>query len=270
LAFTGNNLTVNQAVTAPGGMTVANAGVFTTAAAGDITAAGGFNQTGAGLSNLAGDITTTNTNIGFAGPITLAGPVAMSTGAGAGNITFTGTVDGFNDLTLNAGTGDINIEGEIGGIAPLRIFVGIAENINFFDNNITAESVGMQATENILGTGVITTPILIMTAGGFIGTFEEAVGVNTGSLTIAVLGEGEKRTSANFAGNITEAPRTVNIINNPPGLVFFNGTIVGGAGFSEAAAGSINSVLSSILDATTFISEDLFETPQIWGEEEER
>ena len=102
-----------------GTMTITNTGVLTIAAAADMTLDGAFLQDGSGAVSLAGDITTTNDGIQFDSMLTLTGNVALSTGAGAGAVTFNDTVDaqtaGTETLTVTAGTGDVTFAAAVGG-----------------------------------------------------------------------------------------------------------------------------------------------------------
>ncbi|WP_293777560.1 filamentous hemagglutinin N-terminal domain-containing protein [uncultured Oxalicibacterium sp.] len=123
-AFTGNELAINGTLTA-NSATITNAGLFSTGSGSNITAAGGFVQNGAGTAQLAGNITTTGTNIGFANAVTVSGSVALSTGAaGNGNITFGGSLNNASSAhsgstTLTAGDGVISFGGNVGETAEL-------------------------------------------------------------------------------------------------------------------------------------------------------
>jgi len=75
-----------------------------------------FNTT---LGMTLGNITTPGTDLTFNAPITLATPATVSTGAGPGNITFNGTINGNNSFTVTAGTGDIQLNGPIGNTDPI-------------------------------------------------------------------------------------------------------------------------------------------------------
>jgi len=101
---------------------VVNAGTFTTSADGDLIAVGGLSQTGAGSSRIAGDITTTASNISFATPVVVTGSVAM--GSANGNINFVGLLDGDGSatpasLTLGSGTGNVTFSTKVGSLAML-------------------------------------------------------------------------------------------------------------------------------------------------------
>jgi hypothetical protein len=126
-------------------------GTFTTTSAADFNLDGAFLQDGAGPSRIAGDIRTTNDSITFQRAVTLTGDLLMSTGAGAGNVTFGstlyGTTSGTEDLTLNAGTGNIFFNGQVGYNPNTGIGVRIGRLViqNAFDvtaaNIITAASI---------------------------------------------------------------------------------------------------------------------------------
>ncbi|RXI29415.1 hypothetical protein CP986_12410, partial [Arcobacter aquimarinus] len=92
VGITGDEITINKAFSS-GATTITNAGLFTTSSEGDITASGGFTQNGVGTNSLAGDITTVNNNISFAKAVVLTDDVVMSTGTGAGNISFAQTIN---------------------------------------------------------------------------------------------------------------------------------------------------------------------------------
>lgn len=185
------NLLVNADVVAPGGsnisvrsgdarfnrslttsadgtVTINNSGAFTIDGGSAWTVDGAFSQTGAGPSSLNGSITTTGDTILFTGPVTLAGPVALSTGAGAGDINLLGAVRSDDDatprdLTLTAGTGGITASGSIGDGARLGTLLVQSVNNATFVGSISADAV-RQAT----GTGTTTfqDAIIAQGAGG--------------------------------------------------------------------------------------------------------
>ena len=127
-ALVGVNLTaativVNSTITtANSGVVTLNAGTggLTIAAAGDIGADGAVSLTGGGTVkiNTAGDVTTTNDNVTYNSDTTLAGAVAIGTNTGAGNINFSGKLDGTGEgaetLSLTAGTGNVVFTGAVG------------------------------------------------------------------------------------------------------------------------------------------------------------
>ncbi len=94
----------------------------TTIAVDTLTTSGTQAYTAASGTTLNADLTTTNSNITFTGPSTLGANLQISTGAGAGNINFSGstsTLNGVYNATLSAGTGNVVHGGVVGGTNPL-------------------------------------------------------------------------------------------------------------------------------------------------------
>ncbi|MDN3506698.1 MAG: filamentous hemagglutinin N-terminal domain-containing protein [Simkaniaceae bacterium] len=120
IQFSGNSVNINDTVTTTnGGLTLTNGALATIAAGANMNLGGAFVQDGAGNVSMAADITTTNQNITFTSPLTLAANVALSTSAGAGNILFLDTIDGAHDLTLDAGAGNITFTNAVGNTTRL-------------------------------------------------------------------------------------------------------------------------------------------------------
>ncbi len=202
LDFTGSALTVNAGLDTGGSVDVTNAGTFTSASAGDITAATGFTQDGAGINSLEGDISTTNTGISFATGVTLAGAVALDTDAGAGDITFSDTVDSEasegNALTMSAGTGSIALSGAVG--SGLNQELG-AIQVNSANNVTASSTVEAASFTQSAGTGTTTLQDTTTLSGDFDFTGNAltvnaaldsggSVGVtNAGTFTTAVAGD---------------------------------------------------------------------------------
>jgi hypothetical protein len=148
VALTTNAILLQAPLNTTGGgaVTFTNAGPLTIAAGANITATGAVTQNGAGPVSTAGNVTTTGNPISFATAVTLTGPVALNTtngggspggaavsfggailggpgtnltvSAGAGNITFAGTLDGAFTLTANSG-GTTTFNGDVGDTTPL-------------------------------------------------------------------------------------------------------------------------------------------------------
>ncbi len=97
-----------------------------------VTTTGTQDVTGTNIS-LNGDLATTNSTITITGATTVDANLQIGTGAGAGDILFSGptsTINGANDLTLAAGIGDVVLGGTAGGITPLS-------SIDISGNNLT-------------------------------------------------------------------------------------------------------------------------------------
>lgn len=82
---------------------------------------------------LKGDVTTANGDVTVVGPTTMVSDILIDTGAGAGDVLFSGstsTVNGAGNLTITAGTGDATLEGGIGSITRLAGLSVSAKNIS--------------------------------------------------------------------------------------------------------------------------------------------
>lgn len=205
-AFTGNELAINGALTASQA-TINNAGALITGAGSNITVADGFAQTGAGSVKLGGSITTTETDITFAGPVTVGGTVTLTSGAtGNGDIRFAGTLDNANasntgSTTLTAGAGHIAFGGNIGATTAL--------------GNLTINS-----SQDVELPVTVTANTLTTDAGGSTIFKNNAV--------ITTVGKQEYGDAVRLAGNTTLASG---------GNVIFSNTLNGGYNLTVNAAG---------------------------------
>jgi len=98
-----NNINLNGAIntTGSGGITISNSGQLTIGSKAEMNLAGAFVQNGTGAVSTAGNITTSNANITFNGPVTQTGNVTLQ--AGTGTIAFKSSwAAGNNPLTLSA------------------------------------------------------------------------------------------------------------------------------------------------------------------------
>ncbi|WP_261248759.1 CHAT domain-containing protein [Laspinema olomoucense] len=101
-------------------------------------------KTGQGIYVYGGIITNTQ-NITLNGGVNLLHPVSFTTDSG--NITFTRTIDGDSNLTLNSGTGNITIEGAVGSQTELG-------NLTILNaNNVTTESITATSLTQLAGAG---------------------------------------------------------------------------------------------------------------------
>jgi hypothetical protein len=162
-SFTGTDLTINGAMTIAGTTTVTNTGVFT--ASGVITSVGEFKQISTattGRNSLGANITTTNSLISFASPVTLTANVEITSTGGA--ITFSGTVNGNQNLVIANGSGAVQFNGNVG---PIGTTTGAALSIT-----------GDTNTSTITFTGTLTTNSGIYIAGPV--TFNNDVTIGAG------------------------------------------------------------------------------------------
>ena len=128
--------------------------------------------TGAGGISTAGDVTSTADNVTYASATTLSGPVAISTGALAGSISFASTLDGAQTLGLTAGTGDVSFAGVVGGTTPLGAVTITSAR------DVTATTFSAASLVQTAGSGTTTLNGALSTTA--------AAGVNVKAATIAV------------------------------------------------------------------------------------
>ena len=187
----GNNFNLNGAInTTVDGVTIANTGQLTLGSAADMNLAGAFLQNGLGAVSTAGDITTTNANITFNGPVTQTGDVALTAGTGtiafdsswtaadnplsltADEMNFLGgasSVTGTNTLLLEpatpglaiaiGGNADIGVDtlditqqdvNALGGFSPLTISANETGNITIINPVTFNSSVSLETPEGAL------------------------------------------------------------------------------------------------------------------------
>ncbi len=89
------------------------------------------------------NILTTNNNVSVNGSFTLANDVSISIGGSGGNISFIRTVDGNQNLILDAGSGDITFTGAVGSTQEL--------------GEVTLNSTGTTQVNNIFTAASLTT-----------------------------------------------------------------------------------------------------------------
>lgn len=121
--------TVNARFAAPvttageGSLRITVSGALEITDAANMTLNGSFHQLGTGVVRAAADITTSNDDVLFGGPMTLLDNIVLDTGSGPGNVVFDDTLDGSQplqqDLRIRVGEGDVRFGGQAGGIVPL-------------------------------------------------------------------------------------------------------------------------------------------------------
>lgn len=177
---------------------------------------GAFSETGGGGVSLGGNITTTNDNIAWSDAVTLTHASTLSSGVGAGNITFASTVDGAYDLTLTAGTGQVQFSAAV-GTTPLNSLAVTAATIIQNAAVTTTSTLSYTGTVN-LGANITTTNSNITITGNLLRT-------NTNSVTIdSGLGAGNISITGTVNGNLSGRNLTVTA---GTGSVTFGGTIGG-------------------------------------------
>jgi len=188
IALAGNAFAFNNNVTTTGGGTVVleNSGLLAISSGSAFTVDGSFTQTGAGSVSLGGSIATTNDAISFAAPLTLTAPASLNTGAGAGDITLSGALNGPSTLSLAAGTGNIDFQSAIGPTVPVGgLTVSSASNVLVNSNAMlsgplifTSSTLGSQTFN-----GTLVASAVSLTGGAI--NFNNAVTTASGSIAIA-------------------------------------------------------------------------------------
>lgn len=217
IILSANQVTVNSGITTSGGgpLTIALTGTnpLTIANGVAISLDGLFSQTGTGSVSIGGSITTTNDNISFASAVTLTNDVALSTGSGAGDITFSVNVNGAHGLTLAAGTGNINFPGAVGALTPLTS-LNVSSGTNLTLNSLNLNGIYSSV---VSGLTTITQGISTTTIGG--------ITIHTGTCSIP-----GALTTTN-SGPIT-------IVNTGSGVV--SGTVTSSSTFTQSGGGAIS------------------------------
>ncbi|HEY2085367.1 MAG TPA: filamentous hemagglutinin N-terminal domain-containing protein, partial [Mycobacterium sp.] len=200
LNFMGTNLT-SLTVTAlnptipTGGISIAGPQAYTATSGSSIHVNGAVTSTASG-------------NITFNSPVSLAAAATVTSSNSP--VLFAATVDGNNNLTVNAGSGITTFTGAVGAVAPLGNGTGAA--INLQSTGATTFASTVQTRSGITAAGPVTF---------------------TGNDT---LGNGD--TGSVFSGLVTTGGTTGNIITGYDGLAFNGGLNVVGGPVSIASNGS--------------------------------
>jgi len=142
------------------------------------------------ITKLNANITTANQNITIGRVIQLGTDLTISTGLGAGDITFTGAIDGTKQLNLAAGTGNIRFNAAAGANSPLgKLNITSANNVFISQGINTANS---DLTINAPVT--LTNNAALNTGGG---------NINFGSNVDSEIGKANDLTLTAGTGNIT-------------------------------------------------------------------
>ncbi|MCA1799657.1 MAG: hypothetical protein LC632_09450, partial [Xanthomonadaceae bacterium] len=215
---TGFTLNTSNGAGAGGDVTITSSGALAVGAinTGGTTNGGSIGLTG-GTVTLSGNLTATGGTgaggtVAISGPVTLDGAVAITTtGATDGPVSFDSTIDGAQNLTINAGAAAVTLGGAVGSTMPLGILavnttgtIGLAGNISTTDAAVTLASGGtLNLTAPVTlstGTGEVTVGAVTVGGGG-----QNLSVANSGNATFASinLGTGAFNTGGVTAGTIT-------------------------------------------------------------------
>ncbi|MBZ8181783.1 CHAT domain-containing protein [Oscillatoria salina] len=268
VALSGENITFNSQLTTTnqGSLTITNTGLLDIND--NLNLDGEFNQNGTGAVFLAGNITTTNDNITFAGETTLENssefqldnatisfgelnigdfPLILT----AGEINFTGgenSVTGTNTLTLQ--TADITQNIEFGGSGNTENLDLTNVEINALSNGFTSLIIGSPDSNgniNIFSNLSFNDPVTIQTQTGEMQISGEITGLNNSSITLLspTINLNSNVTTANenitFGGNLFLETDVEISTNTQAGDIIFAGTIDGTQQLRlSAGTGNIN------------------------------
>jgi len=189
----GNNVRFKAGVTTTGSgaVTIDNAGTLTIDNNANFSVNGKFDQVGGGTTVLGGNITTADADISFNKGVTLSQGVTLLTGTGAGNITFTETVDatmaGTETLALTAGSGNITFTGLVGDTDRLgALTINSVEDLTITAGMKAASfTQGLNTNSTLRGTGVFTLDGDLDTNAGAITISSATVDLNANVTTTA-------------------------------------------------------------------------------------
>ncbi|MBY0530107.1 MAG: hypothetical protein K2P51_07980 [Rhabdochlamydiaceae bacterium] len=222
ISVTGNNFIANAGsivTTNGGGLTVTNSGFLTGSVVTTLNLDGAFLQNGTGPVFLGGSIQTNNHDITYASPVTVALSSSLSTGSGAGDITFMSALNGTNDLTLTAGNGSILFMAAVGAGPSLgTLTIVSAADVNAGSISATAL---IQNSATMTGTTTLSGNIITSGSGGI-------------NLTGTNFIRGANWTTTG-SGSIT--------VNNNNGGTFTStavGTILSAGSFNQGGNGPVN------------------------------
>ncbi|MBX7067542.1 MAG: filamentous hemagglutinin N-terminal domain-containing protein [Parachlamydiales bacterium] len=213
----GTNFVLNGAATttAAGVVTIANSGSLTINTTAPINAAGAFTQT-IGPVFLGANVTTANANLSFGGAVSLIPPAVspIALNSGGGNILFSSTITGGQDLSLTAGLGNVTLTGAAG--TPTRLGV------------LTINSAADVTT------AAITAASITQAAGTGTTTFNGALDTNTVS-GIAITG-----TNVTFSAPVnTTAAGPVTVTNSGTLTINLASTMTLDGPFTQNGAGPV-------------------------------
>ncbi|MCC5887696.1 MAG: hypothetical protein JJT88_14775 [Gammaproteobacteria bacterium] len=181
---------------------VSGSGNFENAGGVTFAAGGNFNGglTVAGTTTLTGTLATSGNGMNL-GSVTAAGPMTLTTGAGAGSITTGAITRGTNALTLNAGTGLIEVA-SVAGAGDLTL---VNSGGATFSGAVTAGELELQNSAGTVefGAGVTAASIDAQAGGGGYGVTFAGTPTVSGSGSFANAGGVVFQTGGSFGGGVS-------------------------------------------------------------------
>jgi len=209
ISLNGNNFSINGNVTTAslGPVSIVNSGELSLTSGGSTLIDGSFTESGGGGVSVSGTVATNNQNLSFGSGISLAGDLILSTGAGAGNITFSGSIDGNSSLNLVAGTGDILFSGNVGSTTPLAgLTVTSVKDVNYPVVNANSfQQINSSGTTTITGPVNVTGSAGVSVTGGAITQNGTIITSGSGPVTFTNTGILSLNASTTSAGSFTQS-----------------------------------------------------------------
>ena len=228
--FNTGSVTFNGDVTVGGTTTITNTGTLSLSNGVDLTSTGAFNQDGAGAVSIGGNLTTTNTNISFSGPITMTGDTTLSAGTGAITLGAASTVNGNFGLVLNS-SGVTTIGAAIGATTPIRsLLVNAGGTTTLSGTSITARGNSLTFDDPV----TLATSYTFTDPGNV--TFNNTLAGGGNDLTMAVAGTTRFVGPVSNIGNAAGLDLTI----NSTGPTIFESTLTTNSAIRQAdEAGTI-------------------------------
>ena len=253
-------------------VTAGTGSVTFSGAVGGTTALSSLAVTGSGGIRLAANVATTGA-IDFNSAVTLTGSggLTVSSGTGAGNISFDSTVNGGRALTVTAGTGSVTFSGAVGGTTALSsLAVTGSGGIRLAANVATTGAIDFNSAVTLTGSGGLTVSsgtgagnisfdstvnggrALTVTAGTGSVTFSGAVGGTTALSSLAVTGSGGIRLAANVATTGAIDFNSAVTLTGSGGLTVSSGTGAGNISFDSTVNGGRALTVTAGTGSVTF------------------
>ena len=172
-------------------------------------------------------VTSTDASITFVPGVTVGAGVTVDSGSGAGDITFSSTLDGGQAVVLDAGSGGINLNGVVGA-TPLTSLAttGTTGAISIGQNITTTGGQTFTGPVTLSGSPTLTTTDTLVSFDGDVsGAGALTVASGTGGVTFgSTVGNGVNITSLDTTGTTGNITLTGNLDSD--GTVLFNGPVL--------------------------------------------
>ena len=219
--LTGLTVTALSPTIPAGGISIAGPQAYTATSGSSITLDGNVTSTAAGA-------------IAFNGPVTLGAPVTVASTNSP--VSFGSTVDGSQNLTVNAGNGTTSFTAAVGGATPVGS--GVGASIVLQGSGTTTFSSTVQTRSGITAAGPVVLDGNVTLGNGNTGTVFSGAVTSGGSAGNSISGYG----GIAFDGGLTLTGGPVSVVSNGSAIAF-GGPVSGAEGLTlNALAGGVGSV----------------------------